>query len=152
MNRRSVFNRRFTAVSAAVAVGIGMIWFSARAKAQEQSGPGFLAFGVVGIARGETERLNVVTVGVQQEILMELSFLDSQGRTLARSVERVAPGRAVFLDLHFAEHSNGSNHLAVRALVRFTAQASPGGYILPSVEVIDDVTGRTSVMDPDPAG
>jgi hypothetical protein len=93
-----------------------------------------------------------VTIGVQQEILMELSFLDSQGRTLARSVERVAPGRAVFLDLHFAENSAGSNHLAVRALVRFAAQPGPGGYILPSVEVIDDATGRTSVMDLDPAG
>ena len=59
----------------------------------------FFAYGMAGLARGQTALLNVVTVGVQNEMLMELSFLDIEGRTLSRSVEKVVPGRAVFLDL-----------------------------------------------------
>ena len=143
-------------ISAAIFLAIaggGTIWFTTHAKAQGAPTSEYYAYPMLGIARGQTARLNVVTVGIEKEMLMELSFLDSQGRTLARSVERLIPGRAFSLDLHFGDHVGGdANRVAIRALVRMMDRVGHGGYILNSFEVIDDVTGRTLILDPDPAG
>ena len=147
------------AIFLAIAGG-GTIWFTMHAKAQGAPTSEYYAYPMLGIARGQTARLNVVTVGIEKEMLMELSFLDSQGRTLARSVERAIPGRAVSLALHFAsvprpvgdQVGGDANRVAIRALVRLTDRVGHGGYILNSLEVIDDVTGRTLVLAVDPAG
>jgi hypothetical protein len=130
------------------------IWLTERAKAQDQTVSALYAFGMVGIASGQTARLNVVTAGVENDFTMELLFLDSEAKILLRSVEKVVPGHAVLLDLHYnaiPPPINDRRH-QIRALVKFTNQPARKGYILPSLEVIDDITGRTTVLGGNPEG
>ena len=106
----------------------------------------------MGIARGQTARVNVTSVGPRIDIAIEITFLDGQGRTLARTVELVRPGHAVFLDLPFTEPADaGGNRLGVHAVVRL-ARRPDRGYVIPTFEVIDDVTGATTVLGADPEG
>jgi hypothetical protein len=144
-----------------LAIGLVMLagsalWLTRHAKAQEQPPSSLIAFGMAGIARGQTARLTVATVGIQNAVSLELSFLDSRGTTLARSVETVLPGRAVSLDLHFASvpstPASELNRHQIRALLKILDQPGRGGYVLPSFEVIDDFTGRTCVLGGDPEG
>lgn len=114
--------------------------------------PRLFAFGTLGIARGQTARLNVTSVGPRIDITVEITFIDGQGRTLARKVELVRPGHAVFLDLPFTEPADaGGNRLAAHAVVRLSRRPDRG-YVIPTLEVIDDVTGFTTVLGGDPEG
>jgi hypothetical protein len=139
-----------------VLVATGMAWLTSHAKAQELPSSDLFAYPMSGIARGQTARVSVVTVGLQSAVSLELSFLDSQGTTLARSVERALPGQAVSLDLHFASvpatTASDLNRHQIRALVKMLDQPRSGGYVLHSIEVIDDLSGRTSVLCIDKAG
>lgn len=78
----------------------------------------------------------------------ELVIYDRQGNILARSLKRLPPGRAVALDLKFADHAGIAavvgNRLEFYAEVRFTKLR--GGYVIPSLEVIEDSTGHTVRM------
>jgi hypothetical protein len=127
------------------------IWHASQAKAQGRIAPSFRAYGIIGIASGQTARLNAVTVGVRQEILIELSFLDREGNVLARTVERASPGRAISLELRFIPGPSG-NRLPIRGLVRWAAQLGQEEYVIHSMEVIDDATGRTVLGWPNPEG
>lgn len=114
--------------------------------------PRFFAFGTLGVARGQTARVSVTSVGPRIDVAVEITFVDGQGRTLARRVENVRPGHAVFLDLPFTEPADaGGNRLAFHAVVRL-ARRPDRGYVIPTLEVIDDVTGATTVLGADPEG
>jgi hypothetical protein len=126
------------------------IWFANRAQAQVKR-TGFLAFGMIGIASGETLRVSAVSVNVAHDVPVELLLVDSQGNIVAQSADKLLPGHATSLDFHFPGAPVG-NRVHVRALVRWTTDLGTDGYVIPSVEMIDDATGRTLVCDPDPAG
>ena len=89
-----------------------------QAKAQDQTTGTFLASGMVGLASGQSARLNVVTVGVPSEMAIELMFLDRQGAILARSLERVSPCQAASIIIHYTPLP-AVNSYPVRTLVRF---------------------------------
>ena len=113
----------------------------------------FLAYGVANISPGQTARLHVVTIGNPDIQPAELVIYDRQGSVLARSLERLRPGRAVALDLRFADHTGiavGGNRLEFYAEVRFSKLRN--GYVVPSLEVIEDTTGNTVRMIVDPLG
>jgi hypothetical protein len=140
-------------VSLAAAAAIACtctIWLTNRAQAQTKR-TGFLAYGMIGIASGQTLRVSTVSVNVGHDVPVELLFLDSQGNVLAHSADKLLPGHAIFLDYRFPGTSSG-NRVQVRALVRWTTDLGTDGYVIPAVEVIDDGTGRTVVSEPDPAG
>lgn len=128
--------------------------FSSREVAAGEFLDEFLAYGVANISPGQTARLHVVTVGNPDIQPAELVIYDSQGKVLERSLERLIPGRAIVLDLRFADHNTGitvgSNRLEFYAEVRFTKLRR--GYVIPSLEVIDDLTGNTVRMVVDPLG
>ena len=110
----------------------------------------YLAYGVASISPGETVRLYAVTVGIPEAHPAELVIRDRLGHVLVQSSGRLLPGRAVALDLSFDAHSIAvvGNRLEFQAEVRF---AKPGkGYVIPSLEVIEDATGRTirAIVDP----
>jgi hypothetical protein len=109
-----------------------------------------IAYGIANITRGQTARLHVVTVGNQNDVPAELVIYDSQGDVLTHSMERLIPGKAVFLDLSF-DHQPGlaGNRLEFYAVVRF----DPGrgvGYVIPTLEVLEDATGKSIFMVVDP--
>jgi hypothetical protein len=145
-----LMDRRGVLVATLVVAGIGSSWIAIRAKAQTATIE-YLAFGVVGIAAGQTARLNAVTVGVQNDVPVELVFFDSDGKVAARTFERLAPGRAVFLDVPYVAGPEGKR-MRIRALVRWGSQAAKGGYVIPTFEVVDDVTGRATVLGGNPEG
>ena len=151
MNR----SKKVLVLIAAMVVGLAA-WVAAvssREVAAEEFLDEFLAYGVANISPGQTARLHVVTIGNPDIQPAELVIYDKQGNILERSLERLIPGRAVVLDLRFADHTGtsvGSNRLEFYAEVRFTKLRR--GYVIPSVEVIDDVTGGTVRMIVDPIG
>jgi hypothetical protein len=146
--------RRITslAIASALAV-ISFIWFAnrARAQAQAESTSGFLAYGIVGITSGQTLRLNAVSVNVGHDVPVELLFLDSQGNVVGRSVDKLTPGHATLLDFR-PPSAPALTRKRVRALVRWSTALGTNGYVIPSLEVIDDATGRTTLAWPNPEG
>jgi hypothetical protein len=149
MLRQNLTSRlRSLAIASAIAVTC-TIWFTTHATAQNQRASGFLAYGMIGITSGQTLRLNAASVNVRREVPVELLFLDTQGNVIGRSAERVLPGHAIFLELPFSPTGTG-RRMQVRGLIRWATDLGPEEYVIPTLEVIDDVTGRTTVMDPDP--
>jgi hypothetical protein len=146
-NSRHLKATTLVALIAALAV-FGLLHKRARAEDKEE----FLAFGVTGITRGQTARLHAVPVGVQDPHLVELIIYDSQGNVLAQSSQRLVPGRAATLSLDFASVGVETNRLEIYTVMRFVNGAPRRGYIIPTMEVIDDDTGKTLFMSVDPTG
>jgi hypothetical protein len=136
-----------------VGVVTWMAWPSSREAAADEYLDEFLAYGVANISPGQTARLHVVTVGIPDPHPAELVIYDRQGNTLARRRELLQPGRAVALDLSFPVPPSIAvvgNRLEFYAEVRFGRLRR--GYVIPSLEVMDDATGRTILMVIDPIG
>ena len=112
----------------------------------------FFVFGPSAISPGETARLNVVSVGVRETVAAQLVFFDSSGTVLTQTTVQLAPGRVVSLDLGFVERSATGNRMTFYPMVRLGARTENEGYVLPTLEVFDNATGRTSRLGPDPAG
>lgn len=143
---------RCVSLAAIVAAILAVLLFPAgKAPAQTETKVDYLAFGMIGLCTGQTARLNVVSVGMAREFPVELVFLDAAGNVLARSVERAIPGRAVWVDLPFVPGGHG-HRLPLRALVRWPHQVNREGYVIPSIEIIDDVSGRTTIVVGNPEG
>jgi hypothetical protein len=77
---------------------------------------------------------------------------DRLGNRLARSRVSLLPGKAVSLDLSFDAQTRtvGQNRLEFYAKVRFARLHT--GYVIPSLEVVEDATGRTMRIVIDPIG
>jgi hypothetical protein len=145
-----------TVAATAVLVGVAAIWMAwpaNREAAAEQYLDEFLAYGVANISPGQTARLHVVTVGIPDVQPAELVIYDRLGNTLARSIHHLLPGGPVALNLKFDQQSSIAvvgNRLEFYAEVRFPKQNR--GYVIPSLEVIDDAAGKTMYMVIDPLG
>jgi hypothetical protein len=146
-------NKSRLTISSALTLGViaaaCILHFAPRTQAAESP---FWVFGVSGIAPGETARLNVVTVGVRETVAAQLIFFDTNGGILMQTSVALVPGRAVSLDLPFLERSAVGNRLAFYPMVRLGAKPGGEGYVIPTVEVIDNATGRTSHVIEDPMG
>ena len=116
-------------------------------------------FGMVGLTRGQTARLNVVHIGDPNErersCLVQLSFQDSDGRTLAAGNRRLLPGEADTLDLSAAAIGNPDTfgRFQIRGTVALGGPDTRGpeaiacvNNLRPTLEVFDDATGRTTVI------
>jgi len=114
-------------------------------------------FGMVGLTRGQTARLNVVNVGNPNESAcsVELSFLDQAGNVVGFIPCIVPPGQADFLDLS-AEALGGPDtfgRFQIRATVALrmpvlnllAVQACQRNLRI-TLEVFDNATGTTTVF------
>ena len=144
---------------AAVLLGLGVLSRAAGAFNPQPDPPGF---GMVGIAEGQTARLNVVNLGNADPLhppdpcRVELQFFDADGNAIAGSRARVRPGQAVSLDYVAsfvpADIATGAV-VAARAEIRPAVNTDTG--LLPpqcraTVEIFDNSTGRTGVFIPPP--
>lgn len=137
----------------AIVMSMWMALASSREAAAEEYLDEFLAYGIANISPGQTARFHVVSVGNPDIQPAELVIYDRQGNALAHSLVRLRPGSAVSLDLRFADHTGiavGGNRLEFYAAVRFSKLHN--GYVIPSLEVIEDTTGNTVRMIVDPIG
>jgi hypothetical protein len=143
-----------------VLVTLGIFRGTSRALAQSETpaaddasaaGRGeFLAFGVLGITPGQTARLHAVVLGVPETQEVELLIYDSRGHVLARSPERLHPGRPATLALPFIERDG--NRLELYAVIRLVNGAPRRGYVISTLEVVDDDTGKTMFASVNPEG
>lgn len=133
------------------ALGIALVFFySAHAKpVQAFDQPEEKPSPMVGLARGQTARLNVVNIGDPNVSPCEVQmvFYDSQGKALARDVQKLDPGMATFLDLSYAAVGNPNIRVQIRAWVKVIGDPT---LCLASLEVFDEETGRTTVFVGDP--
>jgi hypothetical protein len=131
-------------------------------------------FGLVGLARGQTARLNVVNlrgrnllpaespteVPTEPEVVpipcrYSLRFINQRGQTIARSIESILSGDGAFLDLAFRNAvpvNFDGRRVQIRAIVRTLLTPEDTGRCasISTLEVFDQETGRTAVIYPEP--
>jgi hypothetical protein len=134
-------------------------------KAQDQQpppNPDRISFGMLGIIRGQTIRLNVVNAIPYDSAYppgptrVVLAFLDTEGRLLrnrdgspVRRAAQLERGQSTMLDLDFDQYPPGPSRLTLRAVVNVEPppigeQPPPvSDRILSSVEVINNANSRT---------
>jgi|SRR6266498_2391352 len=147
MNSKNISIRWMTLT----ALGIALVFFfGARTEpAQAYEDPNEKPFPMVGLAKGQTARLNMVNIGDPNlnPCEVQMVFYDSQGKALARDVQRLDPGMATFLDLSYAAVGNPNIRVQIRAWVKVIGDPT---LCLASLEVFDDETGKTAVFIGDP--
>jgi hypothetical protein len=119
-----------------------------------------LSFGMIGIAHGQTARLNVTNPDETRPMTINWKLVDSDGEVLHRRdgepIERtvtLAAGDSAFLQVN-ADNLLGRNELRLnfRAVVTFHQADSPDDTplppdpCLPSVEIINNATGATAFI------
>ena len=97
---------------------------------------------MVGLARGQTARLNVVNLFPPDPCEVQIVFYDSQRKPLARGADTLKPGAAMFLDLSYSAIGDPNLRVEIRAQVTVSDQTRCRA----SLEVFDDDTGRTAVF------
>jgi hypothetical protein len=113
---------------------------------------------MVGLARGQTARLNVVNLFPPDPCYVQIVFYDSQGAVLAHDAQTLRPGEAAFLDLNREAIGNPNLRVQIRAVVQFSSTDCLA-QVRASLEVYDNDTGKTTLIvahafdpQPDPPG
>jgi hypothetical protein len=148
---------------------LALIWIAASAQSPPPASiptlPG-LGFAMLSIAPGQSARLNALNSGpvipVQDAsgCQVTLTFFDGGGQMVKRkSIAGLEPGKAALLDLSRDELQGDDPRAGIRAVLHFGyfggAPPSPeilrhfNCNILPSLEVFDNDTGKTSVVSTD---
>jgi hypothetical protein len=120
-----------------------------------------LGFAMVGVASGQSARINALNMGSRSSTQdsscsVTLQFVDLQGQLLKQSVVNLGPGKGATLDLSRDQVPGDDLRAEIRAVLLFgySGGAPPGPdvrqqfdcNIVPSVEVYDNNTGRTSLI------
>ena len=169
MTKSGAFVHRDSALRSLVAVcavAVGLLGSLQRAEAQSTTPIAIpsteFSSGMVGLASGQTARLNVVNVGVPTPsplpCVLVLAFLDSDGKILKQMFVSVMTGKAALLDLAESDIDGTSDGPdAARPQIRgigYNPLLSPGPAIpqplscnlVPTLELFDKETGRTAVI------
>jgi hypothetical protein len=126
--------------------------------ASAQDSPKVDTFGMVGLAGGQTARLNVLNMGSQAPgaattCLVSLLFLDDQGALLKTNTLEVGPARSVSLDLDADKDLAlaATQRRQIRGLIAPIPEVPPPGgtatcVLMPTLEIFDRLTGKTSIV------
>jgi len=103
-------------------------------------------FGMVGITRGQTARINVLNVG-REPIDLSLTFTDSAGRVIKQTFETAEEGHAIFLDLTPGTVDDPAGRFQIHGSIQVYRRSaeSLGRQVIPTLEVFDNETGRTHI-------
>jgi hypothetical protein len=103
-------------------------------------------FGMVGITREQTARLNVVNVS-REPIQLSLNFTDGAGRMIRQTVETLMPDQATFLDISLSGIDQVAGRIQIHASLEINARSSAdvGRRLIPTLEVFDNSTGKTQI-------
>jgi hypothetical protein len=137
--------------------------FVVRARAAAQPAPVKpVLFGMVGITRNQTARINVVNLinppdpdAPPTTTQVTMTFVDSDGNVLrntdgqlVRREATLAPGHSAFLQIA-GDPFIGRDEVRVnfRPVVRVLVQPpDPDRVVVPTLEVIDNATGKTTLL------
>jgi hypothetical protein len=113
--------------------------------------------GMVGLAPGQTARLNVVNIGTTTPTspipcILVLAFLDSDGKILKQMVASLASRKAAFVDL-VAVPGAGGGRIEIRG-IGYNPLLSPEAAVpqpiscnlVPTLELFDTESGKTAVI------
>ena len=107
---------------------------------------------VVGITSGQTARLSVLYPPIPAPLLqamcaVTLSIVDDQGTVLKTQDFQMLGGKTASLSLNADTDLTGGHTALIHALTLTPATSSAGGYceVLPSLDIVDNATGRTLV-------
>ena len=123
--------------------------------ASAQADSNVKSFGIVGMAEGQTARLNVLNVGGQgqaAQCIASLVFLSDQGEVLKVRTLSVLPGRSVSLDLdadtdlELAASQRRQIRAALAQLPATGSQENASCVLAPTLEIFDRLTGKTSII------
>ena len=118
--------------------------FSLCAAASAQAG--FNSFRPVGITFGQTARVTAANTGTRA-IIISGTFLDSEGTVLAQFDSQVIePGKMMSFDLNADDIVRENNRIQIRVVI--SGDTSRG--LLTSIEVFENLTGKTTVFIGDP--
>jgi len=141
-------------------IGVGFVLIAASARAQAPYQPG-IGFAMIGIASGESMRVNALNIGSSaskqaSSCPVTLQFLGAQSEVLKQTIVTLRPGAAASMDLSRDAIRAGEGRAEIRAVLLFgySGGAAPSPEVLqrfdcnivPSVEVYENRTGRTSVV------
>lgn len=139
----------------------GLIWTaSAQNESTPNSGPIVVTSAMVGIAEGQAAQINVLNPGPTTTTTAVacaalLTFLDDQGNVLKSATVVVAPGTSqsmridADIDLKLTVDQRREIHGEVQVPAvppPSTAVTTPACKLIPNVEVLDRITGRTQVV------
>jgi hypothetical protein len=134
----------------------GLIWTAAAQN--PSSGPIAVTSGMIGIAEGQAAQINVLNPGAAASVAActaMLSFLDDQGNVLKSGTVTVAPGtsQSLRIDADIDLKLLVDQRKEIRAEMQApavppasTAVTTPACTLIPNVEVLDRITGRTQVV------
>ena len=158
-------------IAIAAVFTLGTLQLTQQAQAQTDEAPatvGHISFGMIGIAPGQTMRLNVVNAIRPNDSIyppgpsrVVLTFLDADGNrlrhrdgTIVRRAAQLARGQATFLDFNFDEFPPGPSRLQLRAVVNVSpiqgTSMIPYDSAVPSVEIFNNSNPRTVVAVTNP--
>jgi hypothetical protein len=119
--------------------------------------------GMVGIAGGQTARLNLLSPDLPAPLATgvmcsaSVSFINAQGTVLKSGTLTVIPGQSVHIDLDSVadlKYAVNERH-EIRATIQVPVAPPPSGSatanvpvcrLIPTLEMFDTLTGRTSVI------
>ena len=155
MNFQSMSMRRFILVSLA-----GWLVAAAAVLAQTTpvpvaNSPITISFGMIGLAGGQTVRLNAVNIVrtppailiAQIPCKVELDLFDAQGTMIKQNViDNLGYGKSAFVEADRALITESSNHVEVTGVVKVGSAQSFFCAITPTLEIYDTATGRTQAI------
>ena len=177
MNTRNIFTKLSIVIALVALLATGAIWEVRRVRASQPPDPDRTTFGMVGITRGQTMRLNVVNLNSPPDperqsapdpCRVVLSFRNAQGQPfrnsdgqiIRRTVE-LQSGESAFLDLNgdmFGGPSTNADTAPLRVQLRpfvrvLVAPPDPEKQFAPDPcratgEVFDNATLQTSFVIP----
>ena len=122
------------------------------------AGPQLSTFGMVGLADGQTARLNALGLPMGGPIIagasceVTFTFYGEDGKSLKSATIPVTQGAAVHFDLQRADIDADTDRREIRGTVRSvlsTPAASPLNLscsVMPTLEIFDTLTGKTTVV------
>jgi hypothetical protein len=123
--------------------------------------PQLATFGMIGLAAGQTARVNALGFPMGGPIIngsactVTLTFLDDAGKSLGTSTQPVVGGAAVHFDLKRTDIDAATDRRQIRATVRANFALPPGiespvafGFcsVKPTLEIFDNENGRTMAV------
>ena len=103
-------------------------------------------FGLFGLARGETARLNVVNVALADVCVVQLQFLQPDGTVIKESgTKTLSPGESVTLDVARKTQATGSLRKQMRAVVR-QINLNTSASCITTLEIFNSSTGQSEVL------
>jgi hypothetical protein len=150
MYSRNVLIRLISMITLAIVLAL-IAFFGRRTQiVQAYEDPNEKPLPMVGLAKGQTGRLNTANIGDPNSSPCEVQmvFYDSQGKALARDVQTLESGMAAFLDLSYAAVGDPTIRVQIRGWVKVVGDPA---ICLASLEIFDDETDRTTVIIGDPS-